>query len=573
VTTPSELPAAELERLKLSPEVAWYLQSRGIALPDCPPKWKTPEPREFPGAKFDPARVDKVLQVFALLRHTQGQWAGRPLTPDPWQVAYILAPVFGWVQWDEDSEGWVRIINNLYVDVPRKNGKSTLSGGIAIYMTCADGEQGAQTVTAATTENQAQFVFAPLKTLAEKSPKLAPYVKAHQKRIVHLPSASYVGVVSSAADAQHGANIHCGVVDELHVHKSADLVETIETGTGSRTQPLIVIITTADAGKPDTIYARKRVRIEALADETLVDETTYGVIWACDKDDDPHAEATWRRSNPGFGRSPTKAYLRRKSNEAKQSPADLASFKRLHLGLRTRQVTKFLQLEDWDRNAGMVVAADLAGRVAYGGLDLGSTSDLTSFVLVFPDDAGGYDVLWRFWAPEAALDSLNKRTAKSASVWVERKFLVLTPGNVTDYDFVQARIEGDLDRFEVQEIGFDSWNSTSLTNNLLAAGAPMVKVSQGFAGMSPPLKEIQRLLVEGTAEVPMLRTGGHPVARWMLDNLAVVMDPSKNVRPDKPNSADKIDGISALTNAMARAMHHQPGPTSAYDDENGLVVV
>lgn len=912
----------DLARLKISPEVAWYLQSRSIPLPECPPKWKTPEPRDVPGARFDPARVDKVLLVFSLLRHTQGQWAGRPLTPDPWQVAYILAPVFGWVRFDEDAGAWVRIINNLYVDVPRKNGKalaldtpvptprgwttqgelqvgdevfaadgsvtevvattnvmrdrpcfrvgfaggesvvadaghlwrtsarkqgrlseasglrttqelaeaatygtrrdrnhsvqlpeplqlpdldlpldpyllgywlgdghsaaarltvhgedlpnvvrqvadagyylgkptwigptaavgistrdcmqtrlrklgvlgdkhvpamylrasaaqrlallqglmdsdgsvsargvgmsvrqceftttserlaaavvelvvslglkpsliasramlrgrdvgakyrvrftayrstpvfrlprkldrlgepaatgvhrarsrsrviesvesvesvpvkcvqvanadglylvgrsmvpthnSTLSGGIAIYLACADGEQGAQVVTAATTEKQAGFVFGPIKTLAEKSPKLAPYVKAHQKRIVHLPSASYIEVVSSAADAQHGANIHGGVVDELHVHKGPDLVETIESGTGSRIQSLIVIITTADAGKPDTIYARKRLRIEALAAETLRDETTYGVIWACDKEDDPHAELTQRKSNPGFGISPTKAYLRRKSNEAKQSPADLASYLRLHLGLRTRQVTKFLRLEDWDRNASMVVESRLAGRVAYGGLDLGSTSDLTSLAWVFPDGDGGYDVLWRFWAPEASLTSLDQRTAKNASVWVKQGCIVLTPGNVTDYDFVEATIAKDLEVFEVQEIGFDAWNATSLTNNLLAAGAPMVKVSQGFAAMSPPLKEIQRLLVEGTEETPMLRTGGNPVARWMCDNLGVVMDPSKNVRPDKANSADKIDGISALTTAMARAMHHQPEQTSVYDEENGLVVV
>lgn len=566
-------PVEELERLKLSPEVAYYLVSRGIPLPDCPPKFKTPEPSWLEGAQFDPARVDKVLLVFGMLRHVSGRWAGRPLRPDPWEVAYILAPVFGWIRWDEDADGWVRIITTLYVDVPRKQGKSTIAGGIAIYMATADGEQGAQVITAATTESQAGFVFNPIKTLAEKSPALAPYVKAHQKRVVHLPTSSYIGVVSSAADAQHGANIHCGVVDELHIHKGPELVETIETGTGSRTQPLIVIITTADSGKPDTIYDRKRKRIESLAGETLWDETTYGVIWAADKEDDPHAEATWRKANPGYGISPTRAYLKRKSNEAKQSPADLASFQRLHLGLRTKQVTRFLQLDDWDRNAGMVVPRRLVGRVAYGGLDLGSTSDLTSLAWLFPDDHGGYDVMWRFWAPEAALEALNKRTANNARVWVADGWLVLTPGNVTDYDFVEQVIAGDLERYEVKEIGFDAWNSTDLTNRLVAKKAPMVKVSQGFAGLSAPLKEIQRLLKDGTEVDPMFRTGGNPVARWMCDNLAVIMDVNKNVRPDKANSADKIDGVSAVVTGMSRAMHHQPEQESAYDADNGLLVV
>lgn len=554
--TRSPAPARDLDDLKISPEVGWFLSERGIALPDCPPIIKTPEPRKVRGAQFDPERVDRVLRAFQLLRHTQGQWAGRPLVLDPWQVAYIVAPVFGWVRWDDDAGGYVRVINSLLVDVPRKNGKSSLAGGLAIYMACADGEPGAQVITAATNERQAGFVFGPVKLLAEKSPALVPHVKAHQKRIVHLASGSYVEVVSSVGDAQHGANVHCGVIDELHLHKTPDLVEAIETGTGSRRQPLIVIITTADSGKPNTIYARKRERVEQLARGTLKDETTYGVIWACGRDDDPHAEETWRKANPGFGISPTRAYLQRKSNEAKQSPAELAVFQRLHLGLRTKQETKYLTLAEWDRNAGMVVEPQLAGRLAYGGLDLGSTSDLTSLCWIFPAEQG-FDLVWRYWAPEASLPNLDRRTAGSASVWVRQGWLTLTSGNVTDYAFVKDQALKDLDAFEVAEIGFDPWNATTLTNDLLAEGAPMIEVRQGYASLSPPLKEIKRMLLAGTHEEPMLRHGGNPVSRWMVDNLTVAMDPSGNVKPDKGAAADKIDGVSALTTGMARAMHNQ----------------
>lgn len=556
-------PAEELDRLKLSPEVAWYLVSRGIPLPECPPLVKTPEPRDVPGALFDVDRVDRVLAAFRKLVHTQGRWAGKPFVPDPWQVAYVLAPVFGWIRWVDEADGYVRIINLIYVDVPRKNGKSSLSGGIAIYLTCADGESGAQVVTAATSENQAGFVFGPIKLLAEKSPALKPHVKAHQKRVVHLPSGSYVAVIAAAADAQHGANLHGAVIDELHLHKSPDLVEAIETGTGSRTQPLIVIITTADSGKPNTIYARKRERVEQLARGVLKDETTYGVIWACGPADDPHDEGTWRKANPGFGVSPTRAYLLRKSNEAKQSPADLAVFQRLHLGLRTKQETKYLTLAEWDRNAGMVVEPDLAGSLAYGGLDLGSTSDLTSLCWIFPAEQG-YDVLWRYWAPEASLEALDKRTAGMASVWVRNGWLTTTPGNVTDYAFVKDQALKDLDTFDVQEVGFDPWNATTLTNDLIAESAPMVEVRQGYASLSPPLKEVKRLLKAGSHEVPMLRHGGNPVSRWMVDNLVVAMDPSGNVKPDKGNAADKIDGVAALVTGMSRAMHHQGNEQSLF---------
>jgi len=561
-----------LDRLKLSPEVAWYLTERGIPLPDCPPMVKTPEPRDVPGARFDPERVDRVLRSFSLLRHTQGQWAGQPLRPDPWQVAWIIAPVFGWVRWDQDADSYVRIITDAYVDVPRKNGKSTLSGGIAIYLTCADGEPGAQVVAAATTKHQAGFVFAPIKALAEKAPALKGHVKALQGRIVHPRSGSYFEVISSAADAQHGANLHGGVIDELHAHKTPDLVEVIETGTGSRRQPLILIITTADAGKPETIYARKRRRVEQLARGVLTDPSVYGVVWGVPRDADPFIEETWRAANPGFGVSPTRSYLERKAREAQQSPADLAKFLRLHLGVRTRQTTEFLTLSSWRANAAMVDEGALAGREAYGGLDLASVSDLNALVWLFPDDAdGSLDLVVRFWTPEDNLAALDKRTAKAASRWVREGWLRTTPGNVTDYDAIESVIRADLDQFTVKSLGFDRWNSTDLTNKLSGERAPLVGVGQGYKTMSPALKAVQRLLLLGERQVrhggrPTLRHQGSPVMAWMVDNLAVATDPAGNVKPDKANSADKIDGISALCDAMSEVLARPPKRVSAYED-------
>lgn len=570
-----ELPdAAELERLKISPEVAWYLTTRGFALPDCPPLHKTPEPGTEPGARFDPTKVDRVIAAFTVLRHTQGRWAGQPLRPDPWQVAYILGPVFGWVHFDEDAGDWVRIITTLYVDVPRKNGKSTLLGGIAIYMTAADGEQGAQVLAAATTTRQAGFVFAPIKQLAERAPGLKGHVKALVGKILHPRSGSYFEVVSSVADAQHGGNLHCAVIDELHVHKDPQLVETIETGTGSRTQPLVAIITTADSGKRNTIYDRKRRRVEQLARGALKDATTYGVVFAAPEGADPFSEETQRKANPGFGISPSRAYLRKAAAEAQESPADLAKYLRLHLGIRTKQETKFLTLESWDRNAGLIDETNLRGREAYGGLDLSSTSDLCALAWVFPDDErGGFDALWRLWTPEDNLPRMDKRTAGMASVWVREGLLTATPGNVADYDAIRQMIDADMDAFDVRSIGFDPWNATPLTNKLLEDGAPMVKVRQGFITQSPPLKELQRLILKGTPEAPLLRHGGNAAVRWQVDNLAVAMDPAGNVKPDKANSGDKIDAVSALSNAFSEAMTREPEKRSAYDDEDAEVLI
>ncbi|UXE04740.1 terminase large subunit [Arthrobacter phage Shambre1] len=564
--------AAVLRRLKISAEVAYYMVTRGIPLPDCVPKVKTPEPRWVKGAQFDPERVDKVMAAFKNLRHTQGRLAGQPLTPDPWQVAYIIAPVFGWVKRNDYGE-WVRIIRNLYVDVPRKNGKSTLAGGFAIYLTAADGEEGAQVIAAASTKDQAGFVFAPIKVLAEKAPALRGLVKPLGSKIIHRRTGSYFGVVSSAADAQHGANIHGAIIDELHVHKNGLLVEAIETGTGSRSQPLVVKITTADSGKPNTVYANNRKYVEQLEKGVFKDETVYGVVFAADDDADPFSEASMRKANPGYGVSPTREFLQAAAKKARNSPTELASYKRLHLGIRTKQTTSFIDLKDWQRNAGKPIDETLLrGMECYGGLDLGSVSDLTAFALIFPHEHDdGYEAIFRFWTPEDNLDALDKRTNGNASkLWVANGWLKTTPGNVTDYDFIKEQVLKDCDEFDVVSIGLDRWNSTHLSNQLIEEGVPLVKIGQGFVSMNGPMKELQRLVLKGRRGAEKLHHGGNPVMTWMVDNLAVAEDPAGNVKPDKANSGDKIDGVSAIANALSEALN--PEQEQRPDTEHGLII-
>ncbi|MFF0777084.1 terminase large subunit [Streptomyces sp. NPDC003720] len=563
-----------LDRLKLSPEVAWYLLSRGYELPNCPPKFKTPEPRDAPGAYFDPAKVDLVVDVFSRLRHTQGKWAGRPLTLRSWQIAYLIAPTYGWVRKDEDGIPR-RIIRTQLLDIPRKNAKTTVGGGQAIYLTTADGEPGAQVYALASRKDQARFCFDPVRQLAAQAPDLREHVKALRDRITHPRSGSYFAVMSSAGDAIHGASPHGAFVDEVHVHRSRDLIDAVQTGTGARSQPLVMFATTADSGTPGTIYAELRERLEQLARGVLVDESFYGVVFGADKEDDPFDPKTWLKANPGLaaGDSPTMEFMKAEAVTAKQSPANLARFLRLHLGLRTKQETKYLQLEDWDRNASMVAERRLAGRETYGGLDLSATQDLTSLCWLFPDDErGGFDALWRIWTPEARLEDLDKRTAGAASVWVRQGLLRTTPGNVVDYDFIRAQIQRDLDAFDVRSLGFDPWNASQLTNDLMEDGAPMVKVRQGFATMSPPTKELQRLLLAGTAQKPLLRHGGNACVRWQVDNFAVAMDPAGNVKPAKDKAGDKIDAVASLITALSEAMTREQPVKSAYED-GGLEVV
>lgn len=571
--TPSP-PPVDLEGLKLSPEVAWYLGARGIPLPQPwqVPLWKTPEPRDVDGAVFDPARVDKVLKAFNLLVHTQGRWAGKALKPDPWQIAYVIAPVFGWVRWDDEAQDWVRIARKAHVDLPRKNGKTTLAGGFAIYLTGADGEDGAQVLAVAASKQQAGYCFAPVKQIVEGSKKLKAHLKAFASKIVHPRSGSYFQVVASVGDLLHGANIHGAVIDELHVHKTRDVVDAVETGTGARTQPLIATITTADEGRPGTIYAEKREKLEKLARGAIVDFSFYGVVFAAAESEaqlrdlglDPFGEDALRRANPGYGISPTKAYLEEEATNAKESPASLARYLRLHLGIRTKQATRYIRLEDWDASMGVVDEAALAGQPCHGGLDMASVSDVAALCWLFPDRPNDtYRALWRFFLPEHALADLNRRTAGAADAWARAGHIIATPGAVLDTAAVSEQIDKDARTFKVMSVGYDRWGANDVTKKAGDAGLTMVGVGQGYGSLSAPLKELLRLVL-----VRRLVHNGDPVMRWMVDNLAVAMDPSGNVKPDKAAAADKIDGVSALVTAMAECMAAEleeelPAPSTA----------
>jgi phage terminase large subunit-like protein len=569
--TPRQAAPQQPVRPELSPEVTWYLESRGYTLPDwCGPAIRTPEPNGYPGAVFDPSRVDKVIAALKCLRHTQGKWAGRELAPDAWQVAYILAPVFGWVARDDDGN-YVRIVRSLYVEVPRKNGKTSLLAGLLLVLAFADGEAGAQVLAVAGSKDQARLCFDPAAQIARSSPQLKQAgIRALQSRIVQQSTNSYFAVAASVGDLLHGANVHGAGVDELHVHKTADVVDAVESGTGARSQPLVITITTADDGRPESVYAHKRDYMERLARGAIKQPSVYGVIFAADPLDDPFLESTWKKANPGYGISPTRAFLKDEASKAQQNPVNLARFLRLHCGLRTRQETRYFELPAWDRNASIVDEQKMRQRHAFGGLDLASTSDLTALCWLFPDDAAGYDALWRFWTPERNLRKLDDRTAGAATSWVKLGYLRLTPGEVTDYAYVRAQIGKDLSAFKVTELAYDPWNATQLVTDLQGDGAPMVTVRQGYASLSPPMKQLSRLLLQGTAAKPLMRHGANPVMRWMIDNVAVAMDPAGNVKPDRARSADKIDGVAALVTALSRAMVTGKPRRSAYEDPDDV---
>lgn len=572
-------PSADEEDFKegtaapLSDEVLWYLESRGYEVPDKTPLWRTPEPVNVEGAVFDPERVDKVIRAVEALRHTKGRWAGKPLKLEPIQIAYFVAPIFGWIH--QDSQGdWVRIIREVWIEMPRKGAKTTLSGAFCMYLAFADGEGGAEVILGAASKDQARIAYQPLKALVDASPAMKRAgIKATKTQIEKAVTSSTLKPVSSRGDLAHGANVHGGLIDELHVHKSPDLLEAIETGVGSRSQPLTIIITTADDGSTTSVYAQRRERIEKICRGSLEGSSTYGVIFAMPRKGDPFDEKNWYNANPLYPVTPTPEYMRAQAEKAKSSPAELASFLRLGLGVRSDKAQKFFDMERWDMNAGEPVPfKSFRQREAYGGLDLGSVSDLTALVWMMPRADGGFDVVPRFWLPEDALKDLDGRTHRTATSWVKRGLITLTPGDTTDYNYIKDQILDDMDVLDVVQIGYDRWNASQLVNDLIEADVPMVRVPQNLAAMSPAMKELDRLIRIGSRGTPMIRHQGNQVLKWNADNLRARSDANGNIAPDKKNSLDKIDGISATLNALSTFLALNDGGPSEYETR-GLEVV
>jgi phage terminase large subunit-like protein len=536
---------------------------------DSAPQWVTPPPWELvPEAVFDVAAVVRAIKALCELRHTKGRWARRPLVPDPWQVVWVIAPVFGWkypADYHDTELAGTRIYREVYIEVPRKNGKSTLSSGLAIVLLAADSEAGAEVYAAAGSRDQARVVFDQSKSLAQTSKKLTDRLSIMTSLIRHPRTGSFYRVLSKSEEAAHGLNVHGAVIDELHVHKRRGLVDAIETGTGAREQPMIITITTADDGGEGTIYEEKHERIRKCAQRIITIEKQYGIIWAADDDDDPFAESTWRKANPGLGTSPTLAYIRAEANKARSSASYFPVFCRLHLNRRIRQQVRFISLEEWDQqdNIQTVLADQLKGRECYGGLDLSATTDLTSFQLVFPDaEHQTLTVLTQLWMPESDLQMRIERDQVPYDEWASNGWLTLTEGNVVDYDKVTAAIDHARANFDLRAVHHDRWQAGPVVQKLQGMNIESSPVPQTYGGMSEPTKMLDRLVKQGR-----FVHGAHPVLRWMADSVEVMRDRANpdNVRPVKPNrekSSKRVDGITATVMAIDAWMRRPEAPAA-----------
>jgi len=494
------------------------------------------------------------------LTHVKGKWAAgedgkpMPLRLDEWQRRDIVEPLFG----AKRADG-TRRYRTCYVEVPRKNGKTTLAAGVALYMLFVDREPGAEIYSAAADRDQAAICFDIARQMVEASPALRDRVKIYRRSIVNKKSGATYKVLSADAHTKHGFNASCIVFDELHAQPNRDLWDVLTTSTGARRQPLVFAITTAGHDQQSICWEIHEHACK-VRDGIIVDPSFLPVIYAADKDDDWTVEPTWAKANPGFGVSVYPDYFRQEVAKARESPSSQNTFRRLHLNVWTSTEVLWLQMDKWNACGGR--RDDLDGKSCYAGLDLAKTGDLTALSLVFPHEDGTFDVLPTFWIPEDSARIKARRDRVPYLEWSQQGHIELTPGNVTDYAWIEKRIDELAKRYSMREIAYDPWNASQTAQSLAGKGYALKEFRQGFASMNEPTKKLEELIIAGK-----IRHGGHPVLAWNAGNVSVKNDAAGNLKPVKPDymSGKRIDGIVATIMALGLHIGAEPEPFFAVD--------
>ena len=512
---------------------------------------------------FDEGKAARAIRFIENLKHTKGRWHGQDFKLLPWQYE-IVSTLFGTVK-----ENGFRQYNNCYCEIPKKNGKSELAAAIALLLTCGDGEWAAEVYGCASDRQQASIVFDVAVDMVDQCPALKKRIKPIMsvKRLVYQPTNSYYQVLSAEAYTKHGLNVHGVIFDELHSQPTRELFDVMTKGSGdARTQPLYFLITTAGTDR-SSICFEQHMKAEDILAGRKKDPTFYPVIYGLPDDADWSDEKNWYIANPSLGHTIAIEKVRNAFQSAKENPAEENIFRQLRLDQWVKQSTRWMPMDRWDECAFPVDEEELAGRECYGGLDLSSTSDLTSFVLVFPPrtEDEKYMILPYCWIPEDNMHLRIRRDHVPYDTWEKTGHLQTTEGNVIHYGFIEKFIEDLGEKYHILEIAFDRWGATQMVQDLEGMGFTVVPFGQGYKDMSPPTKEMMKLTLE-----KRLAHGGHPVLRWCMDNVFVRQDPAGNIKMDKEKSTEKIDVAVATVMALDRAIRNEK-PTSVYD-ERGLYV-
>lgn len=498
------------------------------------------------GVEYYPA--ERICKFIELLPHVKGKWARerKLITLEDWQV-FILAVVFGWI----DRDG-LRRFKTVYEEEPRKNAKTTKISGVGLYLLAVDDEMGSEVYSAATTADQAKISWSIAKKMVEKSPKFQMKygVRGFSHAVVQESTASSFKYLSSDSKSLDGLNVHGGLVDELHAHKTRDVYDVIETGTGSREQPLIYIITTAGSNRSGICYEIRSYAIKIL-NKVTTDETFFGIIYTLDEGDDWKDPAVWAKANPNYNVSVKPEDLQRKANKAITMASAQNNFLTKHLNVWVNADTSWMNMTLWQKNANpdvtmedfkaypMCVAADLATRI-----------DFATVTYTFEIEKGKkYAEFTDIYLPENTLEEADN---DSYSGWEKEGRIIVTDGNTIDFDRIEADITENCRNYDIQNVGYDPFQATQFANNLINEGIPMIEVRQNVANFSEPMKELEGLVTNNA-----LIHNGCPVMEWMVSNVVCHRNAKDEIYPRKEFDENKIDGVVSLIMTIYLFLKHE----------------
>lgn len=512
---------------------------------------------------FSENKARFVIDFIECLKHTTGKFAGKQFKLFSWQRE-IIEKLYGTIK-----DNGLRQYEYLYLEIPKKNGKTALAAALGLYHLFADGEINGEIYGAASERGQASLAFDVAVNMIEQCPALKKRSKylSSKKRITDKVTGTFYQVLSAEAYSKHGLIPSTVIFDETHALPNRDLWDVLSFGAfDTREQPLLIAISTA-GDDPDKLSIGWELHEKAkkIIDGEYNDPRWLCKIYGANDNDDIWDEKVWYKANPSLDLTINIDKVRAAAESAKQNEAEEKLFRWLRLNQWVSlKGVNWIPLNLWDNSIQDNI--DLTGMKCYGGLDLSSTTDLTAFTLLFPPQLGldKWHTLFFAWMP---IDGAKQRTRTGIPYdqWIKNKYLMTTPGNAIDYDFVKATIEQLNCKYEIIKIGTDPWNSRMLTQQLMQKSIDVIEVHQSMAGMSPSMKYIEKLIREGN-----LYHEKNPVARWCFGNVVVAVDGNMNIKPMKNKSKEKIDIIVSMINAMAIAMEYEM--ESIYE-ERGLTLL
>lgn len=553
-----------------------------------------PELRLRDGRGYRPA--DRVCHFAELMPHIKGDWAsrGERIRLAPWQV-FFLASVFGWIDresgehrtyaidsesgehvpLEDDAQGWFsarRRYREADLFVPRKNGKSAIAAVIGNYMLAADEEYGAEVYSGATSEKQAGEVFVPARLMAERTPEFRQRFGVQTlTSVISVPATNskFERVIGKPGD---GASPSCAIVDEYHEHQDATLYETMRTGMGARSQPLMLVITTAGDDVAGPCYLHQ-VELQQILDGIVENERRFGIIFTVDvlangEYEDWTTEEALIKANPNFGVSIDPEFLQIQQRDATRDARKQATFLTKHLNIWINSASPWLNLHAWQKATDKTLSEDqFVGCPVFRGCDLANTTDIASTVNWFrrveADGREHHYLFWKHYLPQQAIENPDHKHYQG---WKREGWIRETPGGMIDQDQIEQDILRDDERFVTQEDALDGWGSAGFSATLQNAGHQVVLIPMNVQHLSPAMKWIEGLLEDGR-----LHHNGDPVALWGVANVIVKPDHNDNIFPRRQSRAKKIDPALAMIICAERVRLAQPPGGSLADFLNDPV--